>query len=88
MKLHADKFEFLIHGVSREPILAELPFYQDSKTYTTEAGILESTPAVRDLGVLVTENLDWSRHISKIADNGRRKAAWVLSVFHTRDKVS
>ena len=86
MKLHADKFEFLIHGVSREPLLAELPFYQDCKTYTTEAGTLESKPALRDLGVLVTETLDWSRHISKIADNGRRKAAWVLSVFHTRDK--
>ena len=77
MKLHADKFEYLPHGAKRDPL---------SHPYTTEAGTLEPSLTVRDLGVLVQADLDWEGHIRTIAESGRRKAAWVLSVFKTRDR--
>ena len=77
MKLHADKFEYLPHGAKRDPL---------SHPYTTEAGTLEPSLTVRDLGVLVQADLDWVGHIRTIAESGRRKAARVLSVFKTRDR--
>ena len=29
MKLHTDKFEFLLHGVSRDPLMHQFPFTTD-----------------------------------------------------------
>eukprot|EP00116_Pleurobrachia_bachei_P001956 sb/3462218/ len=63
-----------------------LSFTQNLLSYTTEAGTLEPSQSVRDLGVLVQADLDWEGHIRTIAENGRRKASWVLSVFKTRDR--
>jgi len=86
MKLHTDKFEFLLHGVSRDPLMHHLPFTADILSYSTSAGLLKPMSSVKDLGVLVHSDLTWSGHIATIAENAKRKAAWVFSVFRTRDR--
>jgi hypothetical protein len=39
---------------------------------------------LRDLGITVSSDLNWTTHIKAITDKARKKAAWVFSVFHTR----
>ena len=39
---------------------------------------------LRDLGVTICSDLNWTTHIKAIADKARQKAAWVFTVFHTR----
>ena len=85
MKLHTDKFEFLLHGVSRDPLIHILPFTADILSNRTSAGLLKPMSSVKDLGVLVHYDLTWSGHIATITENAKRKAAWVYSVFRTRD---
>ena len=53
--------------------------YHISNTVT-----LEPVYQLRDLGVLVSNDLSWSPHIRAIANKARQKASRVLSVFHTR----
>ena len=40
---------------------------------------------IRDLGITVSSNLSWTSHIRSSCDKVRKMAAWVISVFHTRN---
>ena len=84
MSLHEDKFELLSHSANRSNMLHELPFTSDVYQYSTSKGILMPVQQLRDLGVTVTTDLSWTAQIKTMADKARQKAAWVLSVFHTR----
>ena len=48
---------------------------------------LYSKENVRDLGVKVSSDLSWSKHVGDMVTKARSKLSWVLSVFKTRDKV-
>ena len=48
---------------------------------------LYSVENVRDLGVKVSSDLSWSKHVGDMVTKARSKLSWVLSVFKTRDKV-
>ena len=87
MSLHEDKFEFLSHAVNRANALHQLPFTSEVYQYSTSKGILTPTQQLRDLGVTVSSNLSWTPQIKAMADKARQKAAWVLSVFHTRNST-
>ena len=50
--------------------------------------MLYPSKAVKDLGVIVSADLSWTQHVNMIADRARKVAAWVLSAFKTRDKVT
>ena len=41
----------------------------------------------RDLGVIICPDLSWTSHISTICNKSKQKAAWVLSVFHSRSPM-
>lgn len=85
MSLHKDKFEYVCQKYNKNNTLSELPFFSEYFTYNVSDEIfLTPINQVRDLGVLVSSNMSWSPHIKSIADKARQKAAWVLSVFHTR----
>ena len=87
MILHPDKFEFLCHTLRKSNLLQELPFYNQFVEYSTPDGtLITPTDIVRDLGVSITPELNWSPQINKLAEKGRQMIAWVLSVFQTRSE--
>ena len=86
MLLHEKKFQYVNHSTGDSKLLKELPFTSELYQYVTSNGtILPPIDSVRDLGIKVTSNLSWSQHIRIIVDNANRMAAWILSIFSTRD---
>jgi len=89
MKLHEDKFELIIHKANPSFALYELPFMTEQMTYEISSGEhLYPIQTLKDLGVIVSENLSWTPHINTIASRARSVAAWVLGVFKTRDRTT
>ena len=85
MKLHEQKFEYLNHSVGESKLLKELPFTAELYQYTTPNGtVISPVTSVRDLGVQVSADLQWSPHISNVVDSGIKMSSWVLSVFASR----
>ena len=79
MLLHEDKFEFVNFNIrtSKFP-LANLPFHNEFYQYTTsQRNVLEPSSSVTDLGIIITEDLQWSSHISVVVNKAKRKAGWV-----------
>ena len=87
MKLHEKKFQYVNHNCGDSKLLEELPFTSELHEYITPNGtILSPIDSVRDLGIKVTQSLTWSPHIRNIVDGANKMAAWILSVFSTRDR--
>ena len=85
MQMHDEKFELINHTINKSNTLKLLPFASELFEYTTTDGILITpTDLVRDLGINVTPDINWSPHINLIVDSARRVTAWVLSVFKDR----
>ena len=89
MKLHDDKFVYLnFNARPNNFALAHLPFYKENLWYKTSSGnILEACSSVSDLGITLSENFDWSPHISIIVNKAKQKAGWALSVFSDRSPL-
>ena len=63
-----------------------MPFFPELSAYTvSETVMLEPNLMVKDLGVVVSADLSWSSHIASIVARSRGVAAWVLSVFKSRE---
>ena len=85
MVLHQDKFELLIHRADKSHHLDQLPFYPEFTHYTTNDGsIISPSSHVKDLGVTISDDLTWSKHISNSTDAARKISSWVFSVFSNR----
>ena len=84
MALHTNKFEYLCHSTGSSKLLQELPFSSQFYQYTTEEADITPTNIVRDLGINIVPDLQWSPHINIICDNAKRITAWILSVFKDR----
>ncbi|KAL5271503.1 hypothetical protein ACHWQZ_G001943 [Mnemiopsis leidyi] len=88
MKLHEQKFELLNHLHNRKNFTSELPFYVETLLYKVSGEVtLYPVEHVRDLGVVVSSDLSWSRHISNMVTKARSTLSWVFSVFKTRDRT-
>ena len=60
MKLHEQKFELLNHLHSKNSVLPELPFHNETLSYKVSSEIvLDPVKKVRDLGVMVSSDLTW-----------------------------
>ena len=84
MTLHEDKFEYICHSAKKTNYLRHLPFVSEFYQYKTSMDILSPVQQLKDLGILVSQDLSWSTHIRSMFDKARQKACWVLSVFFTR----
>ena len=63
--------------------LSVLPVVSDFYRYAVSDEIkLELVHQLRDLGILVSNDLSWSPHIATVAYKARQKASYALSVFH------
>jgi len=89
MALHEKKFELLCHLSKKDNSLQQLPFTSEVYTYTTSTGVtISPSSSVKDLGVIISADLSWQRHISNMVGNATKMAAWSLSLFQDRSKVT
>ena len=88
MKLHEQKFELLNHLHNSKNLCSELPFYSEALQYkVSRDDTLYPVEDVRDLGVKVSSDLRWSRHIGSMVSKARSTLSWMFSVFRTRDRT-
>ena len=92
MELNNKKFDFINHRpVSKNrnyQLLENLPFFNLNKAYYASNSIeITQSTHVRDLGLIVDENLDFKLHIHKLANKCKQLSSWIFSVFNTREKV-
>ena len=89
MVLHDRKFELLCHLSDKDNSLHQLPFTSELYNYTTSNSVtISPSPAVKDLGVIISSDLSWQRHISTMVGNATKMSAWALSLFQDRSKVT
>ena len=89
MKLHEDKFELMVHLHDPKNLMYELPFVNEYMSYEVSNGnTLQPTPIIRDLGVIVSSDISWTPHITKITCKARAVSSWICSVFRTRDRIA
>ena len=87
MVLHEEKYELLCHTTRKSNLLQQLPFSNQFFEYLTTKGTpISPCDLVRDLGVHITPDLNWSPHINLVADKARQLISWVLSVFRDRSE--
>ena len=77
MELNMEKFQMIHHGKNEEL----------KECYTVESTTLNKSSEIKDLGVIVSEDLSWNKHITSIVNDGKKFAAWILRCFKTRNKV-
>ena len=78
----------MCHRHNRRSALVELPFVSELYQYSVSHDkSLAPVSQLKDLGVIVSNDLSWTPHIKVIANKARQKAAWVFSVFKTRSPV-
>ena len=86
MELNQKKFELQSYQACSNPFIQNLPFSPQLYSYEISSALtLEPKCQLTDLGVLVTNDLSWSPHIASLVSKARGVAAWVLSVFKSRD---
>ena len=86
MQLNENKFELMCYCVRPNQGIKEMPYYPELFNYqVSDNVVLEPTLLVKDLGVVVSSDLSWSPHIATIVERSRGVAAWVLSVFKSRE---
>ena len=91
MELNENKFELMSFKLNTDnnnvKLLKSLPLYNEHTIYYATKQIdISPSPWVRDLGVLVDNKLNWSKHISTICKKSKQISGWVLSVFYSRKK--
>ena len=86
MQLHEQKFELLVHRAGPATSLDHMPFTSQLYSYkASEEVSLWPTDELRDLGVIISSDLSWKSQISSVVTKARSFAAWVLSVFKSRE---
>ena len=78
MSLNGDKFEHLQIGKN---------LHKPKTSYRDPSGnIIKEKEHVKDLGVIISNDLTWAKHIREVVSKARAMTGWVLRTFSTRDK--
>ena len=90
MKLNKDKFDLITHKQNKKSsttdLFEELPFSSFYNNYSTGDSIIHPISCVKDLGVLINNNLTWEDHITKLCSVGKKLSGWILNVFFSRNQ--
>ena len=87
MVLHDSMFEYLAYRPASNKLFEELPFTAQWVHYSTPSGQdLAPANSVKDLGVHLSPDMEWSLQATFAAPNANKMANWVLSVFSDRSK--
>ena len=77
MELNETKFELIHYGIKEEL----------KEDYTLPSGVrINSSSSVRDLGIIMNDQLTFSNHIYKMVKEAKKYAGWILRTFITRSK--
>ena len=78
MVFNTTKFEHIRYSVGA------VDHMRESEYEAPGSVAIERTHEVKDLGVLLEDNLGFSSHIGKVTGTARKKLGWVLRTFRTR----
>lgn len=76
MELNKLKFQLLQHGRKTE---LKLPYKIDENTN------VEKSTEVKDLGVFMSENLSFDKHIMKMTNDAKKHSSWILRLVKSRE---
>ena len=79
MSLNGDKFEHLHVGKNLNKARTS---YKDPVGKT-----IEEKEHVKDLGVVISNDLSWNTHTKEVVAKAQNMIGWVLRTFSTRDKI-
>ena len=78
MEMNENKFELMRYG--------SLQNIKQNTSYQTHQKIINSNEFVRDLGINMSEDATFTRHINSITQTARKLSGWILRTFQTRTK--
>ena len=80
MEFNDEKFQLIRYGPDQE-IINQTDYMTKSHNSISQANV------VKDLGVLMSDDLSFTNHNQTIISNARKISGWVLRVFKTREQV-
>ena len=84
MEFNGDKFECIRYWPNEEIGTA---FKQEFKYVNEEGVTIEEKEHIKDLGVQLSNDLSFSKHIEKVISTCRKLVGWVMRTFRTRNKT-
>ena len=81
MSFNEDKFELVIHGNNLR-YSSSIP---RGRYITDDGTVIKPSTSVRDLGIQISEDNDFSEQIAIVCKRARDKANWVFRTFYSRD---
>ena len=82
MQFNEDKFEVLRYKTNKNIV-------QDTTSYhASDGSLIKESPSVRDLGVILSTDCTFQKHISETIQKMKNMSNWILRTFQTRDSVT
>ena len=90
MVLNKDKFELISYKINKDTLcktlLNNLPFNSLFDQYIIDKDFYVSPSfQVKDLGLLISSNMNWENHILNLHKASIQISAWILNTFYSRD---
>ena len=84
MEFNGDKFECIRYWPDND---LGAVFKEEFKYKNEEDKIIEEKSHIKDLGIMLSDNLTFSHHIDKMTTACRKLSGWVMRTFRTRSKA-
>ena len=80
MEFNEEKFQLIRYGTHED-------IKNQTKYETKSRNIIEKANEVKDLGVIMTDDLSFESHNQRKINETRRLAGWIMRVFKTREQL-